>query len=497
MRRTRLLAAASLWLCGSGWAAAAQSQPRPDDQARRLLDDGRTDLASGRAKQGLDALETIVSGFPNSSYADDALLEIGRYAEEVEKDLPRARDLYDQIAKKYPQSDAAPVAYLRMGRLAFATAASQAALDDALANFQRVIRLYPESPSVPGALVASAAVFRRAGKFDSAIDAARRAVLDHPSSEVAPEAQFEIGQSMAMAGDPLRGLEEFQRARTMYAESPAAARALNATTALYRIYGGDRPVFLKDAAYSLPGGDALKDVRSLAVTADGTTWIASNKTKSAVAFDRDFRLSRSLPADDPQTLTTSPEGEVVFAARLAIKVGATGVFSFSGPSSKPGVMEPIDRIGAATILVSGDTLVSDLRRKRVLRFRSTAFVSAFPDGEEREVIKLLTTPRGDVVMLRKDNKSVEIFDDGGRLISKIGPRGQGFEWKKPADVAVDAFSNLYLADEDQGVFMFSPKGDLMTTFGGADVRKSRAIAIDLTGAPLVYDDRAETVVRFK
>ncbi|HRB13382.1 MAG TPA: hypothetical protein PKU70_10245, partial [Vicinamibacteria bacterium] len=94
--------------------------------------------------------------------------------------------------------------------------------------------------------------------------------------------------------------------------------------------------------------------------------------------------------------------------------------------------------------------------------------------------------RGDVVL-----------DDAGRLVSKIGPRGPGFEWKKPVDVAIDLFSNLYVADEDQGIFVFSPKGDLMSTFGASDVKKSRAIAIDLTGAALVYDDRTETIVRFK
>jgi len=64
-------------------------------------------------------------------------------------------------------------------------------------------------------------------------------------------------------------------------------------------------------------------------------------------------------------------------------------------------------------------------------------------------------------------------------------------------VAIDLFSNLYVADEDQGIFVFSPKGDLMSTFGASDVKKSRAIAIDLTGAALVYDDRTETIVRFK
>jgi len=493
VKAARALAAAILLLAGS----VAQAQPRPDDQAKRLLEDGRTDLANGRARQGLDALQTIVTGFPNSPYADDALLEIGRYSEEVEKNLVKAREVYDQIAKRYPQSDAAPGAYLQMGRIAFATAAAQSAYDDALANFQRVVRLYPDSQFVPHALAASSAVFRRAGRYDSAIDSARRAVLDHPGSEVAPEAQYELALSLVMAGDFQTGMEEFQRVRSNYPASPAALRALNATTALFRLYGGERPVFTKDSSFSLVAGDVLKDVRALAVTPAGITWVASNKTKSAVSYDPAFKVGPALTSEDPQTLAISPQGEVVFASKLAVKVGSSGVLSFSIPGEKPGEVEAIDRIGAATILVSGDTLVSDLKRKRILRFKGGTFSSVFPDRTEREVIKLLTTPRGDAVILRKDDKSVEVIDDSGRIVSKIGPRGPGFEWKKPVDVTVDAFSNLYVADEDQGIFVFSPKGELMTTFGATDVRKSRAIAIDLTGAALVYDDRAETIVRFK
>lgn len=100
-------------------------------------------------------------------------------------------------------------------------------------------------------------------------------------------------------------------------------------------------------------------------------------------------------------------------------------------------------------------------------------------------------------MLRKDDKSLEIVDDSGRLVWKIGPRGAGFEWKKPADIALDAFSNIYVADEDQGVFVLSPKGELIATFGLPDVRKAKALALDATGAVLVYDDRTETIVRFK
>src|ERR1700733_4088622 len=102
------------------WSAIALSavfgspllaQQKADDQARRLLEDGRADIAAGRARQGLEALQTIVTGFSTSSYADDALLDMGQYAEDVEKDLAKARDIYDQVAKKYPQSDGAPGAY--------------------------------------------------------------------------------------------------------------------------------------------------------------------------------------------------------------------------------------------------------------------------------------------------------------------------------------------------------------------------------------------------
>jgi len=475
----------------------AQVPPRADDQARRLLEDGRTDIANGRARQGLDALQTIVTGFPNSPHADDALLDMGRYAEEVEKNLTKAREVYDQIAKRYPQSDSAPGAYLQMGLIAFKTAANQAAMDDALANFQRVIRLYPESRFVPHALVASAAVFRRGGRYDSAIDAARRAVLDYPRSELAPDAQFELALSLAMAGDTLNAIEEFQRGRSLYPASPSALRALNAATALYRLYGNERPLFLKDPAFSLQAGEVLKDVRSMAISPEGVTWIASNKTKSAVSFDLGLKIGASLPAEDPQTLSISPGGEVVFASKLAVRTGASGVMAFAVPSEKPGVLEPVDRIGAATIMVSGDMLVSDLKRKRVLRFKGDTFAAVFPDRSEREVVKLVTTPRGEAVMLRKDDKSIEVWDDSGRLVLKLGPRGPGFEWKKPVDVTIDAFSNLYVADEDQGVFVFSAKGELMTTFGASDVRKSRAIAIDLAGAALVYDDRTETIVRFR
>src|SRR5258708_12915771 len=95
--------------------AAAQSSP--EDQARGLLEDGRTYRKEGKLKQALDNFQTIVSGFPNTSFVDDALLEIGRYYLEVDHDAAKARDAFDQVTKRSPHSHLPPPPYHYPARL--------------------------------------------------------------------------------------------------------------------------------------------------------------------------------------------------------------------------------------------------------------------------------------------------------------------------------------------------------------------------------------------
>jgi hypothetical protein len=45
------------------------------------------------------------------------------------------------------------------------------------------------------------------------------------------------------------------------------------------------------------------------------------------------------------------------------------------------------------------------------------------------------------------------------------------------------------------VLVFSPHGKLLTTLGGT--ARPTALAIDATGAVLVYDDKTERVVRYR
>jgi TolA-binding protein len=476
----------------------AAGQTSPEDQARGLLEDGRTYRRDGKLKQAMDNFQTIVSGFSNTSYVDDALLEIGRYYLEVDGDAAKARDTFEQVAKRFPQSDGAPGAYYFLGRLAMERGASAADLDDAMAQFARVQRLYPRSEWVGRALYASALVHRKSGRLAEAAEAARRVALEHPASDAAPAAQFELAQDLALSGEFRPAMEEFQQVRNRYPDSEWSPRALDRITALYRFYGAGKPSFALDPSYSVGAGDTLKDVRGIVMTPARTLWVASDKVKSAIPFAPDGKMGPGLAGEDLQTMTLAPSGELLVVAARAVRFGPRNLQTFAIPSDKPGVPEPLEKLEAAAVTQGGSILVSDEKKKKVFRFDAKyQYQAPFPDVKERQVSRIVLDGEGGIVMLDRSERTVRVIDETGRALRTIASRGPGYELRKPIDVAVDPFRNTYVADEEAGILVFSPAGQLLASIGVTDVRKARAVTVDPSGAILVYDDKLQRILRFK
>lgn len=478
-------------------ALPAAAQEAPDEQARRLLEDGRAYRAQGKPKQALDNFNIVVTSFPATDSVGQALLEIGRYRMEVEGDAEKARAAFEQVTKQYARSDAAPGAYHNLGLLTLQRATTAAEIDDALAQFARVETLYPRSPWVPRSLQASALAHRRAGRYAEAADLNRRVSLEYPASDAAAAAQFEIGQALALQGQPRLAMEEFQQVRNRFPQSPWAQPALERTTALYRLFGGPKPAFAPDAAFSLAAGDVLKDVRALVVDPAGILWLASDKTRSAVPFDASGKAGPGLTVEDPRALSLSPAGEVVLAARGAVRLGAKDIRAFTTPPEKPGATpKPVDKILAAAVTPGGAILVSDEDRGAILRYDAKGqYLGTFPgkDAARRKVTRIVVDGEGGIVALDREERAVRVWDETGRLLRTVGPAGL----QRPVDVAVDAFRNLYVADEEVGILVFNPQGHPIATIASPELRRLRAVTLDATGAVLVYDDRAGRVLRYR
>jgi hypothetical protein len=292
-------------------------------------------------------------------------------------------------------------------------------------------------------------------------------------------------------------MEEFQQVRNRFPQSPWAQPALERTTALYRLFGGAKAGFAPDPAFVVAGGDILKDVRALAAAAGGTLWVASGKSRSAVPFDASGKPGPSLSAEDPRALSLTPAGELVLAGRGAVRVGAKDIRSFTTPPEKPGATpKPVEKILAAAITTGGFVLVSDEDREAILRYDAKGqYLGTFPGPEatKRKVSRILVDGEGGIVTLDREEKVVRVWHETGREVRAIGPAGL----KRPADVAVDAFRNLYIADEELGILVFNPQGQPLATISGPELRRPRAITLDATGAVVVYDERSERVLRYR
>jgi hypothetical protein len=292
-------------------------------------------------------------------------------------------------------------------------------------------------------------------------------------------------------------MEELQQVRNRFPESPPAARALERTTALYRLHGGPRPAFALDPGFNVAAGDFLRDVQAIAVAPDGRLWIASAKTKSAAALDTAGKVTESLPSEQPRALSLSPHGGVVLAARTAVRIGSREIRTFAIPAKSAGKPpEPLERIVAAAITPGGSFLVSDGKEEKVFRYGPDGeYRGTFPEGDagKREVIRILIDGEGGIVMLDRESRTVRVHDETGRAIRTVGSAGL----RKPIDVAVDAFRNVYVADEEAGVQVFDAKGQPLTKIASPELKRPGALALDATGAVLVYDEGSRRLLRYR
>jgi hypothetical protein len=226
-------------------------------------------------------------------------------------------------------------------------------------------------------------------------------------------------------------------------------------------------------------------------------WISVVAASLTEKVDATGRPTESLSAEQPRALSIGPRGELVFAASASVRVGPSDVRSLTTPPDKPGGNpRPLDKVLAAALTRGGSLLVSDEDREKVLRFDAKGqLLGTFPpqDAARRHVTRLLIDGEGAVVWLDREEKTVRVWDETGKAVRAIGPAG----FRKPVYVAVDPFRNLYVADEEQGVLVFDAQGRPLSTLAGPELRRPKALTLDPTGAVLVYDDKAERVLRYR
>jgi TolA-binding protein len=492
-------------VCIGALAATALAQSSNEEVARRQLESGRSFARQGNYTEALKDFRAVAETHASSAVADDALLEIARYYIDVADDRVAAAEAVDAIVKKYATSDSAPEAYLLAGRLALARGRQSADLDEALANFERVFRLFPTSRVVPRALTLGGETLLYARRPEDALGNLGRVIAEYPTDPSAAEAYLMLGRALVTLGEPVLAMEELQQVSNRWPESVAAKIALAQTTALHRLHVRAR----NGAAFALSaetiGPAKLANVVGLAFSSRPTLHFA---TESGLGFAPQGTDERVISVAKPRGVVTDRAGRVVaFDADSLYGVAAAAVpLTVAQPAGAP---KALTNVQAVVQFTNGDWLVADGDDRSMHRYSPTGtYIGAFAGGR---MSHLAITDADHVAGVDRDQRAVVVFDGAGQLITRIPLRAAGYDLQDIEDVAFDAFGHLYVLDRN-AIAVFTPHPvpgapaaagyRLLTTYSPpqndpAGFRRATAMALDPSGAVFLYDERLARVMVYR
>jgi TolA-binding protein len=503
-------------------AALLAQQPAPisdEELARRQLESGRTFARQGKFNEALRDFKVVAENYPTSSVADDALSEIAHYYLDKVGDYKEAEAAVTQILKKYPNSNSAPDAHNMAGRLALARSHQTADVDAALANFDRVPRLFQGTDAVPRALVLAGQALWYAKRYDDAIVELSRVEAEYPTDPAAASAYLASGRVRVPLGDPIAAMEELQQVRDRFPNSVEAPLALAHATLLHRLYvrAKSGPAFALST--ETLGPPKLENVVGLAMTAKKTIYFA---TEQAVGVATSGSTDKPPAGTKVRGLTLDNAGALV--------VIDTGVMqqqngkSLTLPVTKSnGQTDVMLKVNTAVQLSNGNWLVMDDAEKSIFRFSSTgAFINIFAPVK---ITKMAVNDVDEVAAIDKDQKAIALFDAAGKSIGKIPLKGTSYDIQDAEDLAYDDFGHLYVLDRS-GIAVFSPYSTgpapapaagaakpsgknvvenpyhLLTFFTEPDkapgaFRKATAFVVDPSGSVYLYDENAKRIMVYR
>ena len=454
-------------------------------------------LREGRIEEAREAFRQVADGYPDSAFADDALLRLARMDFDVRwpEELTRrhtagavmAGALLERIRGEHAESDRAADARYLQGLTYLVPGSRSYDLDKAYAAFREVVDVYPDAPAVPSALRAMAIVELAAGRPSRGILYLERLLLEYPTSEAAHRGRLDAADATLRFGETGQAMAWLYPLRLDGADPYAADAALDLGTLLLRWHGGPKEPYDSDPGFPAQSG-TIRGMIDMAFDPDGNLHVLVEGGRKLMVFDPTGQpLSESKVQGGRSLFVTS--GGVGWASATDVHIGT---WRFTARKKENKKLVPVD-IAAVTGSRGGSVFVLDTNRRELLRFAD--------DGKFKEVVAstyravdLASDPRGWVYLLNAKPARVERFRPQGSQADSID---LSEHVEEPLALAVDDAYRIYVLDGSTGkVLIAEATGEKLGWLKPAGKLDPRTVAVDRTGTIAVYDARGRALLRY-
>ena len=458
--------------------------------AERLFRSGERAYTAQDHKAAIESWLQLLQAAPTSPFAPRALLRLARHQVEVELRPEAALPYLDRLRSDYLRSPEAAEGLLLRGGILVRQARRPADLKDAMAEFNRVLDLFPDAPACANARLQLGLAWREQGQPGRALQFLVAAFRLHQDPQVAASAMLEAGRTLETMGDLLACLRMFQGLRTRFPESPEAAEATWRTAVLVKHRLQKAPLHLEGP---WPAGQTkwLKTPTLLATGGNGELLIYQSDLDQTCRLLENELKPAGPKVPGARVLLTAPGGTLWVLTRSGLwRDGATA-------------QAPLGTLGAICGGVLdrwGSLWVADAKTPALTVFP--------PEGPARTVASptpsaLAALGDGGLVVASDTDRKFLFLDPDGQPRS-IVPYGKGLPaaFRVVTALASDGAGQVAAlvdgGDYGEGVIILGPDGTVLRQatlkslgIGG----RITALALDRSGGLLLCDRRNDLLLR--
>ncbi len=468
----------------------AQAPAQDGELAARLYRSGERAYASKAYKEALETWAQLLQGSPQSEFAPKVLLRLAQYHVDIERKPEAAMPYLERLRRDHIKSPEAADGLLLRGILQARQARRPLELKDAMADFNRVLDLFPDAGACAEARLQLGRAWRDQGQWGRALQHFVEAFRLHHGSAVASRAMLEAATTMDLLGDLPGCLRMLQRLRTEHPNAPEAQEAAWRTATLVR-HRLQKPPLRNEGPWPAGRTKWLKTPTLLALAPGGELLIFQHD------LDRLFRLEgtelvpQGPPAPATRTLCAGPGGTTWMLSKNAL------IREEGGPPQPLGTLAAIS---GAALDRWGNLWVADAKTSALTLFT--------PDGGSRAMASppagaLAPLPTGGVVISADADRKLLFLDADGqpRIVVPYG-KDLPASFKSVTALATDGAGHTAVlvdgGDFGEGVLILGPDGAVLrhATFKSLGISgRITSLAMDRSGGLILCDRRNDLLIR--
>ena len=470
-------------------ASALPALAQNSDLAERLFRSGERAFAAKSYQEAMDTWGQLVQTAPKSDYTPEALLRMAQYQAGIAGKPEAALPLLDKLKSDYLASRWAAPGLLLRGQILAAKAKGPGDLKEAVAEFNRVLDLFPASAAAPRALLELGRAALASGDPNRALGYLTEAYRAHPDAAVAPAAMLEAAQAMDARGDLEGALRLLERVKLAAPESDAAKEASWRITALANLRL-IRTGFKVEGAW--PKGQAkwLHTPTLLAMDDKGQVLIYQKDLSQVFVVDGVTAKPIGLSGSDAVAILRGTGGQPWLLTEGGLTL----------PSAAPAPLAGLTHIKGAALDRWGRIWIGDSRTPGLtLQTPGTAAPTTLPGTP----LDALVGTRDGMAGATDLGHKVIYFDANGRTRKEI-PYGLGLgaPYRECLALAADPLGDIAVltsgGEFGEGVAVYGPDGALLRQTRFKDLGLTGhfvSLILDRSGGVILADRRNDTLIR--